>query len=182
MPEVPFVTTPRTLGELSALRYRFATARRGDAEAWMRDELLLVSFAGTYGTGSAGNGDAAFMRAVLALARRAFAPAGVVLDLRDVEYHWGDMMASVLNDAVLGGVSPAVVVSGTCRPAMTGLVEAELGEDPAAWLFDGVDDALRAVDTRVHQARAEAERRTREARLRGLRHPDERSAAGNDRE
>ncbi|GIE78648.1 hypothetical protein Aph02nite_45980 [Actinoplanes philippinensis] len=135
-----FVITPRSLGELSAIRYRFATARRGDG-----DDLLVVTFAGAYGVGSSGNGDALFMRAVIGLALRAFAPAGVVLDLRELDYRWGDMMASVLNDAIVGGVAPAVVVSDACRKALTSLVTDELGEDPGDRLFDGLDDALHAV-------------------------------------
>lgn len=144
MPEnPPFVITPRGL---SALDHRFATARRSDSAA--RDELLIITFAGTYGVGSAGNGDALFMRAVIGLGLRAFRPAGVVLDLRELDYRWGDMMASVLNDAIIRGVTPAVVVSGGCRTAMTSLVTDELGEDPGTWLFGSLDDALRATMSR----------------------------------
>lgn len=150
---VPFVTTPRALSDLSAVQYHLATARRGDAEPSTRDDLLVITFTGTYGAGSAGNGDAVFMRAVIALARRAFTPAGVVLDLRELDYRWGDLMADVCNDAVVHRVNPAVVVSGSCRTAMTSLVSTELGEDPAGWLFDSLDAALRAVDTRVRRAR-----------------------------
>ncbi|BEL04544.1 hypothetical protein Q0Z83_027350 [Actinoplanes sichuanensis] len=138
-----FVVSARCLSELSALQCRFATARRSDAST--RDELLLVAFTGTYGAGS---GDAVFMRAVLALAVRAFAPAGVVLDLRELDYRSGDMMATVLNDVIVRGVDPAVVVSDTCRRAMTTLVAMEMGEDPAEWLFDSPDEALQAVDAR----------------------------------
>ncbi|MEU8238284.1 hypothetical protein AB0C07_08570 [Actinoplanes missouriensis] len=146
-----FVTTPRSLGELSTIEYGFATARRGDAEPWARDDLLLVTFAGVYGVGSAGNSDAAFMQGVVVLGLRAFTPAGVVLDLREVDYRWGDMMGAVLNAAIVRGVAPGVVVSGMCRPALTSLVGAELGEDPDAWLFDDPDDALNAVDTAVRR-------------------------------
>lgn len=124
------------------IRYRFATVRRGDAD------LLVVAFAGTY---DESDGDGVFMRAVLASARRAHTPAGVVLDLRDLDYRSGDMMASVLDDAVVHGVNPAVVVSGSCRKAVTSLVTSVLGEDPGAWLFGSVDDALGAVDAAGHR-------------------------------
>ncbi|MFC4068309.1 hypothetical protein [Actinoplanes subglobosus] len=124
------------------IRYRFATVRRGDAD------LLVVAFSGTY---DESDGDGVFMRAVLASARRAHTPAGVVLDLRDLDYRSGDMMASVLDDAVVHGVNPAVVVSDSCRKALTSLVTSELGEDPGAWLFGSVDDALRAVDAARHR-------------------------------
>ncbi|GAB7045532.1 hypothetical protein [Catenuloplanes indicus] len=151
MPDTPpFVITPRALSDLSAVQYRFATVRRA---AHARDDLLIVTFTGSYGVGSAGNGDAAAMRAVIALGRRAFTPAGVVLDLRGLTYEWGDMMADVLNDAIVARVNPAVVVSDACRKAMTSLVASELGEDPAAWLFGTPDDALRAVDAGTSRTR-----------------------------
>jgi hypothetical protein len=155
-----YVTTPRNLSDLSALRYRFATAR---SEASARDDLLVVTFVGTYGMGSAGNGDAVFMRAVLALALRAFAPAGVVLDLRDLDYRWGDMMGAVLNDATIRNVPPSVVISDLCRKAMTSLVTTELGEDPADWLFGSPGDAIHAVDNRVQRALAEVRQQIRAA-------------------
>lgn len=112
------------------------------------DDPLVVTFTGVYGVGSAGNSDAAFMRAVIARGLQATTPAAVVLDLRELDYRWGDMMASVLNDAVVGRVNPAVVVSDRCRAALTTLVADELGEDPATWLFDDLDDAVRRQNDR----------------------------------
>ncbi|MEU4155181.1 hypothetical protein [Actinoplanes sp. NPDC026670] len=126
----------------------------------------MVTFTGTYGMGSAGNSDAVFMRAVLALALRAFAPVGVVLDLRELDYRWGDMMGAVLNDATIRDVTPAVVISEACRKAMTSLITDELGEEPVEWLFDSPEDAFFAVDNRVQRARAEVRQQIRAAQRR----------------
>lgn len=141
-----YVVTPTDLGELSDIRYTFAIARSAAAEPSARDnEFLIIRFVGEYGGGSAGNSDATLMRAAVHLGRQAFDPTGIVLDLRDLDYYWGDMIADVLNEAIVDNVRPSVVVSDSCRDGMTSLISVELFSDPADWLFDSQEQALRAV-------------------------------------
>lgn len=58
----------------------------------VRDELeaVVIKFIGSYGYGSDGNGDAAFMIAIRDYIVNCALPVALVFDLRELEYEWGD--------------------------------------------------------------------------------------------
>lgn len=70
-------------------------------------------------------------------------PAGLILDLRELEYWWGDQMAQTL--ALVHVDAPTVkvvaIVSDLNRQGMTSLVRDELFCDPSRWLADGEEQA-----------------------------------------
>jgi hypothetical protein len=155
----------RSLADLSRITAGFATVPLPGSP---HDHVLIVRFAGEYGVGSAGNGDAAFMSAMVAAGLDAWPPAGVVLDLRELSYEWGDMMSQVLGRTLFEKAAPPemiaqpgprvsasamasrpiptrVVVSDHCREALTSLVRDEMQDEPERWLFDTLENAVAAV-------------------------------------
>jgi hypothetical protein len=125
---------------------------------------LIIRFVGQYGVGHIGNPDAIYMTAVASAGLDAWHPNRLVFDFRELEYTWGDMLDSVLRagkgrvsvlELICSGKSSglkdmqprdiptAVVVSDKCREAVTSLLVQEMREDPAKWLFDSLQAALR---------------------------------------
>lgn len=117
--------TPRSLEELSDVRVAFF---QGTAGASGRS-VLVIRFSGTYRVGCQGNPDAAFMTAMGKAGLEAFDATGLLLDLSELDYRWGDMLDLVLalgDDppgplARLFGERPrprAVLVGPRCRVAI----------------------------------------------------------------
>ena len=118
-------------------------------------DVLVMKFSGEYRVGCRGNPDAAFICAMQRAAVEYWDPEGAVLDLRDLDYAWGDMM-----DAVRGSPLPrwrsgahAVVVGKLSSRAMATLmfgVETDRPVTDAAGYFDGdLDAALAYVFDRL---------------------------------
>lgn len=114
--------------------------------------VLVVSFSGEYRGGSDGNPDARYMllkaSAGLAAVHRR---AGIVLDLTDLEYVWGDLLETVFavgNTAHPSAVPLAVVVGRHCEAAVRTLI---LGIDSrkrlrtVKWVFRDLDKACEYV-------------------------------------
>ncbi len=53
-------------------------------------EAVAIKFMGSYGDGSAGNGDAAYMIAIRDYIVSCVLPAALIFDLRELEYEWGN--------------------------------------------------------------------------------------------
>jgi hypothetical protein len=138
-----------SLEELSRIEYSLYTGVRANTH----QEILLARFTGVCGIGSSGSDDAIFMRAIVVAALDAWSPFGLILDLRQLDYQWGDEMTSVLcgGDRYLGvpRLPTTVIVSNQCRTGLTSLVEQEMGEDPAHWLFDDFDAAAAALELKM---------------------------------
>jgi hypothetical protein len=136
----------RKLEELSNLRYRIYTY---PLEEESYPEAVMVAFEGEYGIGSKGNGDAVFMRAVIMMALEAWQPQALVIDLREMTYVWGDYIVT----AIAAGQGryfdmpfpTAIVVSDRNRQGLTSLISDEMDADPSQWLFDTLEEAVRAV-------------------------------------
>ena len=140
------------LRELSAIR----VAYRGDVGAVPR--ILIVQFSGQYGTGSEGNDDAAFMSGALAAGVATWRPQGVVLDLRELQYEWGDGLftrvialarsrdCGLLAEPEL--VYPVTVVVG---PASRPGFEGALSRSGEPWVFDTLETAVARASRFVEQ-------------------------------
>ena len=61
--------------------------------------ILVVGFGGEYCFGHRGNPDAVFMKGVVELGKALFNPFGVVLDLRGLDYRWGDQISKPIMSA-----------------------------------------------------------------------------------
>jgi hypothetical protein len=144
--------------ELSQIEYELSIGVGPTTES----QILVVSFTGTCGIGSAGNDDATFMRAIIVAALDAWSPSGLVLDLRHLAYEWGDLMTGVLcggdRYCAVPVLPAAVVVSDLCREGLTSLVEHEIMGDSAHWLFEDLESAIEEVE---RQIRADEEREDR---------------------
>jgi hypothetical protein len=115
-------------------------------------KVLVVSFEGLYRPGARGNKDAGDMIAFIQEGLQAFSPDGLILDFRNLEYDYGDMMDGVLESAegTWGGRAlPAVVVTSHLnRSGLTGLVCNVMGDDAAHWLYQRMETALEEIDRR----------------------------------
>jgi hypothetical protein len=117
---------PVTFAELSDLRHEVAVAA---GPRFRAPEFLVIRYFGVYKDGSAGRGDALYVVATAAAARKAWWSPCTVLDFRELEYRWGDEMewvTSIAWDRVLRAHEPlAVVVGDGCRDALRSLLSEE---------------------------------------------------------
>ena len=109
-------------------------------------DVLVVRFSGTSGFGCANNSDAIYMDAMIRAGIAAFDSVGVILDLREMAYEWGDMMlcpfAAGSSYYVDSDLPIVAVVSDVNRKGLTSLMIDEANIDPTSVLFDTMDDAL----------------------------------------
>ena len=115
-----------TYADLSALRHEVAVA---DGPPFRSPEFLVIRFFGSYRDGSAGKDDALYIVAAATAARKAWWSRSTILDLRELEYQWGDEMGwitSVVWDPILRADEPlALVVGDACRNALRSLLREE---------------------------------------------------------
>lgn len=114
--------------------------------------ILLISFSGDYRDGAAGGPDALYMNGIVGMINEIWSPGGIILDLRNINYKWGDEM-----DLVLSAPSQdpfAVLVSEKCEPAISTLVlgleskESVLQQDG---FFDSLDAAFNFIQQKLGQ-------------------------------
>lgn len=122
-------------------------------------KVLVIAFSGVYGYGSKGNGDATFMSAVCIAAAECWHPNAVILDLRELDYQWGDMLASVFMSAGgenSSGPIPVVILAGDrSREGLISLVD-DLFREPAQWIFDDLDAAGAALEAHLQDFKDES--------------------------
>ena len=113
-------------------------------------DILVVRFTGQSGFGCANNSDAIYMEAMIRAGITAFDPVGVLLDLRNMAYEWGDMMVNPLcaghQHYVDSDLPLAVVVSDLNREGLTSLVTDEMQSDPSKLLFETMETAIHFLD------------------------------------
>ncbi|MCG6157507.1 hypothetical protein [Rubinisphaera margarita] len=118
-------------------------------------EILVVRFSGTSGFGCANDSDAIYMDAMVRAGIAAFDSVGVILDLREMGYEWGDMMlcpfAAGSRYYVDSDLPVVAVVSDRNRKGLKSLMADEAGIDPTTVLFDTMDAALAHLDL-LHNA------------------------------
>jgi hypothetical protein len=141
---------PLHLCDLSPLEHRLATLTHAG------QRLLVVAFSGRYRPGSAGNPDARHMSAVVAAALVGWDFDGVVLDLRELDYVWGDALLGVFRATPPGGavaLAWAVVISERSAAVRSLLGDALVCDDFAAAVGCA---ARRAGEIARHDAACEA--------------------------
>ena len=133
------------LDGLSKIQFRTALLEEPDDSFF----AVSIAFVGRYGNGSLGNGDGRFMVAMAHAALNAWWPLGLILDLRELQYEFGNTILDAINagrdDDSGDWITPTrLVVSRHCRGGMISLME-YVQCDPAIWLLDTVEDAYEAV-------------------------------------
>jgi hypothetical protein len=116
-------------------------------------EAIIVAFSGNYGFGSRGSDDAKFMTAIIKAALAAWKPLGLVIDLSQMQYEWGDLIAKAI-DAGAGHYidrpfPTTIVVSDLNREGLTSLIREEMGGNPKEWLFESLEAAIQTIEKRV---------------------------------
>jgi hypothetical protein len=140
----------RRFDDLSQLRYQIFTCELGGEHSPI---VLVLAFSGTYGDGTLGNGDADYMRVITQAALSLWDVHGVVFDLRELRYCWGNGIWAVFGRGLPSSGAEryprALVVSDLCRDGFStcaGLVPP---------MFDRLEEAIEYLSP---LARSEAER------------------------
>ena len=94
-----------------------------DPETPGKWHILVARFVGTYRIGCKGNPDAMFIASMARAAVFNWGPSGVILDLSQLDYKWGDNMEEVLNVPQWAGfdIPFAVLVGAESREAIASL-------------------------------------------------------------
>jgi hypothetical protein len=161
MTETELVLRDCALSDLGKLDYEFA---QGDLPR-SNHPLLVVRLFGV--ADNREGGVYSLASAIVMGGLEAWQPSAVILDLRGLDYSWGDRMQNVLGvpqrwyepvypmRAIFGGdqvpkLFPlAVVVSDLNREGLVSLVRDELQEQPDELLFESIEDAARALDDKL---------------------------------
>lgn len=106
-------------------------------------DTLIISFHGKYRDGSAGSPDAGLIKGIVKTGVAVFDPFSLLIDLRDLEYNWGDNLDLSFEDAE--PKRSAVLVSDKCRRAMSTLafgIDTNNDIVDNDFFFDDMDKAL----------------------------------------
>jgi hypothetical protein len=132
-------------------------------------EILIIRYSGKYRFGSGGNGDAQFMYAMAKTGVAAFEPWGVIHDLSELAYEWGDMLDMVFavgpiepreyGTAVIDelfrenrAMTPAILVGPQCAEAVRTLLLGINSSEPlekVGKVFSIFEDAWDFVDAQI---------------------------------
>lgn len=125
-----------------------------------RMDILIVSFFGNYPDGSMGNEHGAYIAHMTVHGLLAFAPDCIILDLRELEYRWGNTLLRVFQD--ISGFKDQdkeqdepyfpvlVVTSQKSRGGFLSLVTPSGAKEPD-WHFAKMDDAIKRGITLAQQ-------------------------------
>lgn len=158
-PAIPL--KPVTLSDLGTLDHAYALGEVSDGQL----PLLVVRLSGA----APREQDAIFdlASALVMAGLEAWQPWAVILDLRLLEYAWGDRMQNVLwapqrwyeavhplREVFTAGKAPkefplAVVVSDLNRDGLQSLVSEEMKLDTTQVLHESLEDALHTLDQRL---------------------------------
>lgn len=97
------------------------------------------------------------MDAMIRAGIAAFDSVGVILDLREMAYEWGDMMlcpfAAGSNYYVDSDLPIVAVISDINREGLTSLMIDEANIEPCTVLFDSMDAALARLDLLYNESK-----------------------------
>ncbi len=143
-----------TFHDVSPIKYSFSYKERVRGVAY--SDVLVARFDGEYRSGCSGAPDASLISGVTQAAVTIWSPAGLVLDLRQLHYEWGDEMDLVLGPPDGVQIPTAIVGSEKCLPAIATLIfgintikRATEEEN----IFETLHDALAYVEARLVEKR-----------------------------
>lgn len=88
--------------------------------------ILIVQFCGDHGYGSGGNRNSDFMRTIVAASIGLYLCNGLILDLREITYEFGDSLLSVLGLPLKlrgNGFPYRILISDKCDKGIESLLE-----------------------------------------------------------
>ncbi len=136
---------PIWLDRATDIRYEFQLETTGKNRFHY---TLIAKFIGTYRPGSEGSPDAHFICGIAQTAVSMWGPGGLILDLREISYVWGDEMYMVLDGDSWAHIPTAVVGSSACLPAIGTLLYGIDSKQPATDtgnIFESVEAAWEYV-------------------------------------
>jgi len=108
-------------------------------------EVMVVAFRGKYRSGSFGNGDGRLMAAITHAAIAGWLPSGLLIDLREVEYEFGNTLIDCIDagrDQSCGWYVPTrIIVADKSKRGVESLLT-YLKRDPKEWVFSTMEEAL----------------------------------------
>lgn len=135
----------RRFTDLSKLTYRIFTVKR---KFHRTVNITILEWSGKFGIGSLGNDDGQFMRITTLAALGAWPAHGVVFDLRNLQYEWGDKIWEMFRRGMdLSGVETlpfATLISDQCYPGFATCMSII---EP---VFDTIEAAVEDVARRAH--------------------------------
>jgi hypothetical protein len=159
----------RSLSALSKIAVRYFL---GPSSRKPYLEILVIRYSGKYPIGSAGNDDAQYMYAMAKAGVAAFRPWGVIHDLSELVYEWGDRLdmcfgvgpCDSLGESELlvldlfgegrssRATQPGIVVGPGCAEAVRTLLLGENSQEPlenVGNVFRELGDAWAFVDAQI---------------------------------
>lgn len=132
------------LQDLSDLGYRVFTC---DISERHRATAMVLEFSGVYRPVSAGIGDGEFMRCITLVSLSAWEAHGIVFDLRELSYEWGDNIWAMYGRAVRpSGLEDRPYVTIASEKSWPGLSTCTSIVGPVVWTLD---DALKEITRRT---------------------------------
>ena len=125
------------------------TYRLGKAKCNQDAIILVVSYSGNYKIGARGNEDAVYMEAKRDLGLSKSGADAVMIDFRELNYVWGDMIELVYCLGLDTDFPVACVLGDGCREAIGTLVHGVNSTEPATTeenLFDDFDEAWQYIE------------------------------------
>lgn len=116
--------------------------------------ILVVKYIGVFGWGSGGRGDGTFMGAMARAGIHALKPDGIIHDLSELSYEWGDDLSGVMHigSEKKSKDARAVVVGPKCEDAVRTLCLGEKSREPLekiGWVFRTLAEARDHVDKHI---------------------------------
>lgn len=115
--------------------------------------IMILKFSGSYGFGSSGNCDAAFMSAIGKAALEAWSPDGLIIDLSELYYEWGDQLERVFfigSDRYIDSPFPvALLVGAKCEEAVRTLllgINSTQTIKEIGWVFTELEEAWSYIE------------------------------------
>ena len=122
--------------------------------------VVIVKFSGYYPPGSAGNDVSGAMRNSVGEAVKKHSPSGVVLDMSDLDYVWGDGILGIFLPLDKGGfkdfIASCVVAEGRTAQAFRSLLDSyhtSLFDMAKSELIENVEEAVEIVRGQLTAAR-----------------------------
>jgi hypothetical protein len=106
--------------------------------------ILVVSFIGNYNIGAMGNDDAEYMFAKLEFGMFMSGASAIIIDFRQLNYVWGDMIEAVSCPAINRRIPVACVLGDGCREAYGTLIHGVDSKEPATTEEEIFDDFYKA--------------------------------------
>ncbi len=148
-------TTQKRLEELSEIKYEVHIGKSSEVNYL---EIMVLKFMGVYGFGSTGNSDAIFMRAIGEAVLEAWEPGGLIIDLSELSYEWGDQLEYVFG---MGSYKyrdmpfPIALIVGdkseeAIRTLLVG-IKSTKGLNEIGWVFKEISDAWNYIETKLKE-------------------------------